>query len=226
MDPVNEEADQAIVPAVKRRYKTPVIYETIEEPTFLRELIEDDIYLFGGHFAILCQFAHPALAEGTRAHSSFAGRAAIFSVIHGQHARVRGAGYDANDPELHRWTAATLFVSLLVVHETFFGPLAPDRLLALYRQSAVFGTSLRMPPDMWPATLADFWAYWEANYGIEPTPLSRLGYGATVSVVRVLYPLLPAAARQRWHRQYMEDLNKAVANIERTGHWVEVKKRE
>lgn len=30
----------------------------------------------------------------------------------------------------------------------------------LYRESAVYGTSLRMPPKMWPPTLGAFWAYW------------------------------------------------------------------
>lgn len=30
----------------------------------------------------------------------------------------------------------------------------------LYRESAVYGTSLRMPPEMWPPTLEAFWSYW------------------------------------------------------------------
>lgn len=150
----------------------------------LREMLVDDIYLLGGQFAILCQFAHPALAKGSHRHSSFATRiagrlqntarflnaavygsprekAAVFSVIHRYHARVKGPGYDADDPELHKWTAATLFVSIVVVHETFFDALPPHRLEALFRQAAVYGTSLRMTPDMWPATLTDFWAYWD-----------------------------------------------------------------
>lgn len=99
--------------------------------------------LLGGQYAILCQFAHPGLALGTTAHSNFASRLlnrlqttarflnaavygtqaakeAIFSVIHQRHSTVKGPGYDADDAELHKWTAATLFMSLIVVHETFF----------------------------------------------------------------------------------------------------------
>lgn len=54
-------------------------------------------------------------------------------------------------------------VSMLMVHETFIGKLPQDMVEALYKESAIFGTSLRMPPKMWPATLDDFWAYWNNN---------------------------------------------------------------
>ncbi|KAF9893529.1 hypothetical protein FE257_010841 [Aspergillus nanangensis] len=164
------------------------IFDTIAEPTTLRTFVENDIYLLGGQYAILCQFAQPALAKGSFKHSDFASRiyqrlrntsrfinaavfgtheekAAIFSVIHKYHARVKGADYDANDPELHRWTAATLFVAIVVVHEAFFGKMSHGEIEALYRESAVFGTSLRMPPEMWPESLDAFWRYW--NYNLE-----------------------------------------------------------
>lgn len=164
----------------------PHIYDTIAEPVKLRTLLHDDIYVLGGQFAILCQFAHPGLAKGSYNHSSFASRIAqrlkntarflnaavygtreeknaIFSVIHGYHGHVKGDGYDANDPELHKWTAATLFVALVVVQETFFEKFSQEMMEELYKEAAVYGTSLRMPPEMWPATLEDFWAYWDHN---------------------------------------------------------------
>lgn len=167
-------------------YEKPHIFDTIEDPVELRGILDESIYLMGGQFAIVCQFAKPALAEGSYKHSNFAYRIlnrlqttarflnaavmgtqhekeAIFSVIHRAHADVQGDTYSADDPELHRWTAATLFVSLLVVHETFFGKLPRARVEKMYRESAVYGTSLRMPPDMWPATLDDFWAYWNGE---------------------------------------------------------------
>lgn len=177
--------------------ESPHIYDTIADPTDLKVLLEEDIYLLGGQFAILCQFAHPALAKGTYNHSSFATRIpnrlqntarflnaavfgtrqekeAIFSVIHRYHARIKADEYDANDPELHKWTAATLFVAIVVVKETFFGKLPRDKMEALYRQSAVFGTSLRMPPEMWPATLEQFWEYWNHNIEtLEVTDMAR-----------------------------------------------------
>ncbi|KAG8410184.1 hypothetical protein J3459_017310 [Metarhizium acridum] len=97
----------------KRKTFSPLIYETIQEPVLLRELLVDDIYLLGGQFAILCQFAHPGLAKGSYLHSSFASRIpqrlqntarflnaavygtpdekrAVFSVIHGYHNARQG----------------------------------------------------------------------------------------------------------------------------------------
>jgi uncharacterized protein (DUF2236 family) len=167
-------------------FEKPHIFETISEPTELRSVANDAIYLLGGQFAILCQFAHPGLAEGSFKHSNFAYRIlnrlqttarfmnaavygtqqekeAIFSVVHRAHADVKGEGYYADDPELHKWTAATLFVSLITVHETFFGKVSRERQDVLYKEAAVYGTSLRMPPEMWPATLDEFWAYWNHN---------------------------------------------------------------
>lgn len=169
-------------------FTKPDIYNTIAEPQELKSLVTESIYLLGGQFAILCQFAHPALAEGSYKHSNFAYRIlnrlqttarflnaavfgtleekqAIFSVIHAAHAEVKGENYYADDPELHKWTAATLFVSLIIVHETFFGKLPTAKVEALYKESAIYGTSLRMHPAMWPATLSEFWEYW--NYNVE-----------------------------------------------------------
>jgi uncharacterized protein (DUF2236 family) len=168
------------------QFEKPDIFEPIAEPDELKKWTTDGIYLTGGQFAILCQFAHPGLAEGSYKHSNFAYRImnrlqttarflnaavfgtkaekeAIFSVIHSAHADVKGDGYYADDPELHKWTAATLFVSLIVVHEAFFGKVSREKQEVLFRESAVYGTSLRMPPEMWPKTLDDFWAYWNDN---------------------------------------------------------------
>ncbi|KAI6545326.1 hypothetical protein MCOR12_007216 [Pyricularia oryzae] len=184
LPPVNGGADP--LASSKSSIRKPHIFETIQEPVELRKVTQDAIYLMGGQFAILCQFAHPALAEGSYKHSNFAGRVmnrlqttarflvaaihgsqeekeAIFGVIHRRHASVKGDGYDADDPELHRWTAATLFVSLVVVHETFFGKVSRGLQERWFREAGVYGTSLRMPPDMWPATLDAFWRYWQHN---------------------------------------------------------------
>ncbi|KAL2862823.1 oxygenase MpaB family protein [Aspergillus lucknowensis] len=173
------------------------IYPTIAEPKALRDVVENDIYLLGGQVAILCQFAHPALAKGSYKHSSFAERIpqrlrntarflnvavcgteeekkAIFSVIHRYHSRVKGDDYTADDPELHKWTAATLFVSIIFVRETFFGRMDRAEMENLLRESAVFGTSLRMPPEMWPKTLEEFWEYWDYNIAtLEVTDMAR-----------------------------------------------------
>lgn len=190
-------ADQSTKSVSTPRHKAPFIFDSIAEPDLIKTFATEDIYLLSGQFAILCQFAHPALAKGTYRHSSFAKRIpnrlentmrfmtaasfgtqeekeAIFSVIHRYHARVKGEDYDANDPELHKWTAATLFVSFVAVHEAFFGELSREKEEALCKEFAVFGTSLRMPPEMWPASLDEFWEYWNHNIAtLEVTDMAR-----------------------------------------------------
>jgi uncharacterized protein (DUF2236 family) len=202
---------------------TAPIFQTITEPKELRNVVENDIYLLGGQVAILCQFAHPALAKGSYKHSSFATRIpqrlrntarflnaavcgtpeekhAIFSVIHKYHARVKGDDYDANDPELHKWTAATLFFGIILVREAFFGKMSDAEMEVLLKESAIFGTSLRMPPEMWPATLAEFWTYWDHNIAtLEVTDMARklsrdllyptnlpLGVAASMPLARII----------------------------------------
>lgn len=176
----------AAAPDKPLKYKKPLIYNTVEEPNLLREVLLDDIFILGGQFAILCQWAHPGLAKGSFLRSNFKTRVAnrlkttlrftnaaiygspedkeaIFSVIHRYHAPVHGDGYDANDPELHKWTAATLFVALVIIYELIYGKMPRDMMEAIFRESAVYGTSLRMPPEMWPESLDAFWAYWDHN---------------------------------------------------------------
>lgn len=175
-----------LAPESEPKYKRPVIYKTIQEPVILRELLANDVFLLGGQFAILCQWAHPGLAKGSLSRSNFASRIpgrlrntarfvnaalygtqeekeAIFSVIHRYHASVHGPGYDANDPELHKWTAATLFVSMVLVYEIIMGEMPIDVMTTMFKESAIWGTSLRMAPEMWPDTLDEFWEYWNYN---------------------------------------------------------------
>ncbi|KAL2820149.1 hypothetical protein BDW59DRAFT_181517 [Aspergillus cavernicola] len=173
------------------------IYNPITEPRILRSVVENDIYLLGGQVAILCQFANPALAKGSYKHSSVADqipqrlrntarflnvvvsgtdeeKKAIFGVIHKYHARVKGEDYDADDPELHKWTAATLFVSIVLVRETFFGRMEKEEMEDLLKESAVFGTSLRMPLEMWPGSMDAFWEYWDYNIAtLQVTDMAR-----------------------------------------------------
>jgi uncharacterized protein (DUF2236 family) len=68
--------------------------------------------------------------------------------------------YDARDPELQLWVAATLYDTAISVYERVFGPLAPDEAERVYAEYAVLGTALQMPAELWPADRAAFRAYW------------------------------------------------------------------
>jgi uncharacterized protein (DUF2236 family) len=154
-------------------------------------MVKDGTYALGGQHAILIQWLHPGLARGSIEHSDFVTRslhrlkttsrflntavygtpeekAGIFSVIHKKHSTVKGEDYFANDPELHKWTVTTLFMSLIVVHEAFFGKLSTEKKEALFKESSIYATSLQMPTEMWPATLDEFWKYWNRNTSTLP----------------------------------------------------------
>jgi uncharacterized protein (DUF2236 family) len=53
-------------------FDKPHIFPIIAEPNELKNYVDDFIFLLGGQYAILCQFAHPGLAEGSYRHSNFA----------------------------------------------------------------------------------------------------------------------------------------------------------
>ncbi|KAL4868011.1 hypothetical protein BDV12DRAFT_209459 [Aspergillus spectabilis] len=269
----------------------PLLSPPPQSTRILQSVVENDIYLLGGQYAILAQFAHPSLAKGSYKHSSFATRIpqrlrntarflnvavcgteeekrAIFGVIHKYHARVKGDDYTADDPELHKWTAATLFMSIILVRETFFGKMGRAEKQELLNECSIFGTSLRMTAEMWPETIEEFWNYWDYNiatleitdmarslaqdllypknlpmsmaatlpvarlvtvnwlperlareYNLQPGLASQAAYVAFVAWVRAVYPVLPEAVRGRRHREYMEDLRRAVEKIQETGHW-------
>lgn len=72
--------------------------------------------------------------------------------------RVR---YDANDPHLQLWVAATLYQTTERVIELVEGrPLTASRREQLYRDSQAIGTALHVPVELWPADSSAFAVYW------------------------------------------------------------------
>ncbi|KAL4990416.1 hypothetical protein BDW68DRAFT_185771 [Aspergillus falconensis] len=193
-------------------------YEPVVEPKTLRKFLTDGIYILGGQYAILMQFAHP------------------------------GDGYFADDPELHKWTAAILFMAFIVVHETFIGKLSDATKRILFNESAIIATSLRMPPDKWPDTYEDFQEYRNHNvenlevtdwarglarfdrmrkkYGdILPDPKRhRVAFKITTAAGRWVHLMTPPFLRSLPHRYYKRNMRKAVKRINETGHWSKKRK--
>jgi uncharacterized protein (DUF2236 family) len=125
-------------------------------------------------------------------HGSEDEAASIASVIHRYHSVVRaekdaqGDAYYADDPELHRWTAATLFVGFYEVYELIWGPMPKRKKTRLMKECAVFGSGLRMPLDMWFDTLEEFYAYW--NYNVQTLEVT---HWARDLGKMLMYPKLP-----------------------------------
>ncbi|MFP7762120.1 oxygenase MpaB family protein [Marisediminicola sp. LYQ134] len=102
--------------------------------------------------------------------------AAVTRLVNGRHAGVvsapdsstaDGAGsgasvrYDANDPHLQLWVAATLYDTAVLVHDRLIGRLDDTERDAIYADYAIVGTALRVPAGFWPADRAAFADYWQ-----------------------------------------------------------------
>ncbi|GAA4371501.1 oxygenase MpaB family protein [Paeniglutamicibacter cryotolerans] len=105
-----------------------------------------------------------ALTNGTEAQRELVSRR-----VNAAHGPVRSEpaddgshpAYSAFDPQLQLWVAATLYESGMGMYERIFSGLEPETAERVYRQYGVLGSALQMPEGLWPATRADFRAYWE-----------------------------------------------------------------
>jgi uncharacterized protein (DUF2236 family) len=173
-----------------------------------QQLQLEGVLLAGGLRALLLQLAQPAVGHGVANHSAFetdplarlSGTLSfIYVVAAGEEDLVRRVArsvgrahrpvvsapdaevaYDARDPALQFWVAATIHDTAIRIAEAVWGPLPPalaDELLALDGRLA---TVLGLPRDQWPTTTAEF----DAAFGAVSTGLAF--DEATVPVVRAL----------------------------------------
>lgn len=84
--------------------------------------------------------------------------------VHGQVMGPPPAGmdpsYNANDPELLLWGAATLLDSSVVAYELFIEPLSAGEKEQLYQQAKRFGQLFGIPEQRYPDSWADFQNWW------------------------------------------------------------------
>jgi uncharacterized protein (DUF2236 family) len=209
---------------------TVTLYPPTAEPKILLDIMPEPIVgMLSGQFAIMMQWLKYGLARGSVEHSNFGARVlqrgietgrymtvtiygtreekeAITGLVHKYHSRVKGKAdeqgpdYMADDPELHRWTAATLFVAFSRVYEMIFKPMPREWHERLMQECSIFATSLRMPTEMWFTKLEDFWAYWDYNVAtLEVTDWAR------ELMVQLLWPKVPLviAPASAWINNYM-----------------------
>jgi uncharacterized protein (DUF2236 family) len=173
-------------------------------PLGARDIGAEAVLVAGGGRAILLQIAHPAVGRGVVDHSDFASDplrrlrstltfayaavygspaevAAVQRAVNRAHAPVRsttpsgdGPAYNAYDPQLQLWVAATLYDSAVTMYEHVFGELDPASADRIYAEYAVLGTALQVPPELWPADRHAFAAYWNATVPtLTVTPATR-----------------------------------------------------
>lgn len=215
------------------------------------ELAAEAVLIAAGGRAILLQLADPAIGHGVADHSDFEARpldrlhatltyayavafgtpddvATVTRRVNRAHGPVRDAGdgspaYNAFDPHLQLWVAATLYDSAVTAYESVFGPLDDAVADRLYAEYGRLGDTLQMPTASWPSDRAAFAAYRDRRLGeletdaatravarrlLYPTsgplllraalPLGRLlSVGYLPPVVRELYELPWTSADQR-----------------------------
>lgn len=69
--------------------------------------------------------------------------------------------YNAFSPALQLWVAACLYYGVVDLTERLHGPIDDAEADALYRYCVRFGSTLQMPPELWPANREAFSEYWQ-----------------------------------------------------------------
>jgi uncharacterized protein (DUF2236 family) len=178
----------------------------------------EGILIGAGGRAILLQLANPAIGHGVADHSNFSARpldrlngtlgyvyatvfgnadqaAAMAARVNHAHVPVHSAGttpeYNAFTPELQLWVAATLYESATHLHGLVYGPLDDETADAVYREYSRLGTSLQVPPALWPEDRAAFRRYWNEQLTLLTTDAATRA---------VAHELLHSRSAPLWYR--------------------------
>ncbi len=71
--------------------------------------------------------------------------------------------YNAFDRDLQLWVAACLYKGGVDVYRIFVGEMDDETADQHYRDGMALGTTLQVPPEMWPADRAAFDRYWQES---------------------------------------------------------------
>ncbi len=97
---------------------------------------------------------------------SDAQKAAFRRAVNRAHAQVYSlpdspVEYNAFDPDLQLWVAACLYKGGVDFYRTFVGEIDEQDADRHYREGMTLGTTLQVPPEMWPPDRAAFDRYWQ-----------------------------------------------------------------
>jgi uncharacterized protein (DUF2236 family) len=93
-------------------------------------------------------------------------KAAFRRAVNRAHAQVYSTPdslveYNAFDPDLQLWVAACLYKGGVDFYRMFIGEMGEQDADRHYREAVVLGTTLQVPPQMWPPDRAAFDRYWQ-----------------------------------------------------------------
>jgi uncharacterized protein (DUF2236 family) len=116
------------------------------------------IRTFTAVYSIVFGYRDQSIAAATRVRK-------VHDRVHGNITAPLPAGmdpaYDANDPELQFWVAATLLDSAIVAYELFIAPLDDVEKEQHYQQAKRFGQFFGIEPQRYPDSWQDFQAWWQ-----------------------------------------------------------------
>ncbi|TDD80015.1 oxygenase MpaB family protein [Actinomadura rubrisoli] len=181
-----------------------------QDDDLIRVITREGALIAAGGAASLLQTAHPKVAQGVYDHSytaedplrrlrntmgwlyavQFGTReeAETFSaLVRKGHDKVTGPGYEANDPELQVWVAATLFAVGAQFYQLLFRrTLDEAELEEFYQQAKIYATILGCPEERMPRDYPLFREYYAGMIqSLEITDASR------AIAEQVLHPRLP-----------------------------------
>ncbi|ORB12447.1 oxygenase MpaB family protein [Mycobacterium noviomagense] len=71
--------------------------------------------------------------------------------------------YNAFDPDLQLWVGACLYKGAVDIHRIFIGEMDDEEAERHYREGMALGTTLQVPPEMWPPDRHAFDKYWHES---------------------------------------------------------------
>ena len=143
-------------------------------------------------------------------------KAAFRRAVNGAHAQVYSTPdspveYNAFDPDLQLWVAACLYKGGVDFYRMFVGEIDEQDDDRHYREGMVLGTTLQVPPEMWPPDRAAFDRYWQDQLDkvhIDDSVRDYL-YPIAVGRVRAVTQITPCAGSGRTGRRDGGDVPQA-----------------
>jgi uncharacterized protein (DUF2236 family) len=128
-------------------------------------------------------------------------KAAFRRAVNGAHAQVYSlpdspVEYNAFDPDLQLWVAACLYKGGVDFYRMFVGELNEQDADRHYRDGMALGTTLQVPPEIWPPDRAAFDRYWHEQLDKVHIDDSVRDYLYPIAVGRVRAVTLPEPLRR------------------------------
>jgi uncharacterized protein (DUF2236 family) len=132
---------------------------------------------------------------------SDAQKSAYRRAVNGAHAQVYSTdespvSYNAFDKDLQLWVAACLYKGGVDVYRTFIGEMDDETADRHYADGMALGTTLQMPPQMWPTDRAAFADYWQESLDLVHIDDAIREYLYPIAAGRVRGARLPAAVQR------------------------------